>query len=74
MSRRNRGRILPGSDAMMSLTMEPDGIIRMEIYDPLGKRVIFPNPSKSGKEPYADMEKAISQTIQVIINAKKNNL
>ncbi len=51
--------------------MEPNGIFRMEIFDPLGKRVIFSDPCDIYKAPYADMEKAIGQTIQTILRKKE---
>ena len=58
-------------DARITLTMEPNGIFRMEIHDPLGKKVIFSNPSDKYKTPYADMEKAIGQTVEIILRKKE---
>jgi hypothetical protein len=58
-------------DARITLTMEPNGVFRMEIFDPRGKRVIFSNPTDPYKAPYADMEKAIGQTVQIILEHKK---
>ena len=43
----------------------------MEILDPIGKRVIFSDPKDPYKTPYADMEKAIGQTVQIILEHKK---
>jgi hypothetical protein len=51
--------------------MEPNGVFRMEIFDPRGKRVIFSNPTDPYKAPYANMEKAIGQTVQIILEHKK---
>ena len=58
-------------DARITLTMEPNGVFRMEILDPIGKRVIFSDPMDPYKTPYADMEKAIGQTIKIILETKK---
>jgi len=62
---------MPKFDARITLTMEPNGIFRMEIYDPLGKRVIFSRPGAVDNPPYADMEKAIGQTVQIILWKKE---
>jgi len=58
-------------DARITLTMEPDGVFRMEIFDPRGKRVIFSDPNDPYKAPYAEMEKAIGQTVRIILENKK---
>jgi hypothetical protein len=59
------------ADARISLTMESNGIFSMEIFDPIGMRVIFSDPMNPYKTPYADMEKAIGQTIKIILETKK---
>jgi len=51
--------------------MEPNGVFRMEILDPIGKRVIFSDPNDPYKAPYAEMEKAIGQTVRIILENKK---
>ena len=58
-------------DARITLTMEPNGTFTMEIHDPRGKRVIFSNPNDHFKAPYADMGRAINQTIQTILKSKE---
>ena len=58
------------ADAKIYLTMEPNGIFCMEIHDPRGKRVIFSDPNDAYKAPYADMEKAVGQTIRIILESK----
>ena len=58
------------ADAKIYLTMQANGIFCMEIHDPRGKRVIFSDPNDIYKAPYADMEKAVGQTIRVILESK----
>jgi len=57
-------------DAKIYLTMQPNGIFCMKIHDPRGKRVIFSDPNDPYKAPYADMEKAVGQTIMTILESK----
>ena len=58
-------------DAKIFLTMKPNGAFLMEIHDPIGKRFIFSDPTDPYKTAYSNMEKAISQTIQVILRSKE---
>lgn len=58
------------ADAKITLTMQPNGIFCMEIHDPRGKRIIFSDPNDAYKAPYADMEKAVGQTIRIILESK----
>lgn len=58
------------ADAKIYLTREPDGIFHMEIHDSRGKRVIFSNPKDVYKTPYADMIKAVGETIGIILESK----
>jgi hypothetical protein len=57
-------------DAKIYLTMQSNGIFCMEIHDPRGKRVIFSDPNDVYKAPYADMEKAVGETIRIILESK----
>lgn len=58
------------ADAKIYLTMEPKGIFHMVIHDPRGRRVIFSDPNDIYKAPYADMQKAVGETIGIILESK----